>query len=670
MTSILEKIEALRVLVCHYAHAYYTLDDPVVSDYEYDVLYAQLDELEKQNPQYITPDSPTQRVHAQTLAGFEEKRMVMPMLSIRTQIDTTIDAAHDFIRRTQKQLLSLDIYENPIYFAEPKYDGLAVNLTYVDGYLVCANTRGDGEVGEDVTNNARTIRQIPLKLQTHTTGLLEVRGEVYMRKSDFRALNAAQSLTGEKLFMNPRNAAAGSLRQLDSRITAKRRLCFYAYGIGLNQPDIEVKTQGELLNFLERQGFAVSSRRRVAKTSQELYEYYCEMQEVRDLLDFEIDGVVYKVNDLRLQKELGFISKEPRWAVAQKFKPEECVSCVTDIVVQVGRTGKLTPVAKIEPRKVGGVMVSSATLHNESEVNRRNIRVGAAVVVRRSGDVIPEVVGIEPLDKKDQFKMLDHTGGVCPVCKSQIVQEDSDSEWFCTGGYQCEAQTVQKLIHFCSKDAMDIRGLGDKLVERLVQCGLIHAPADIYCLTKDKLLGVPGISDGLADKLLSAIAASKTPDLHAFLYALGVRHVGLGAAKSLAKTYLTIQRIQEEAKSGGFDIADVGPVTKKALVEFFYPGSLVLAALNQHIAAKEPASGKTLDVDRSVKVVFTGTLDGMSRKQATSLVEKRGWEVQKNINRQTTWVVAGAECGDKLSIAKQNAITVLSQREFLDLVNG
>ncbi|HYD60025.1 MAG TPA: NAD-dependent DNA ligase LigA [Noviherbaspirillum sp.] len=580
----------LKAELNRHNHAYYVLDNPTIPDAEYDKLFRELADLEQAHPELVTDDSPTRRVGGAPLPYFPQVRHVVPMLSIRTETDTTATGATVFDARLRREL-ELGPDAPPIEYAtELKFDGLAISLRYENGILVQAATRGDGATGEDVTQNIRTIRQIPLRLQGCDAPVLEVRGEVYMRRDAFDRMNERQREKGEKAFVNPRNAAAGAVRQLDPSIAAQRPLSFFAYGIGDVQGWTVPGTHSGMLDALADMGMPVNAERRVAAGAAGLVEFYEHVAALRDALPFDIDGVVYKVNSYALQRRLGFVSREPRWAVAHKYPAQEQMTLVRDIDVQVGRTGKLTPVAKLEPVFVGGVTVTNATLHNEDETRRKDVRVGDTVIVRRAGDVIPEVVAVvierRPAHVGEPFDMFRRLQGKCPVCGSHIDREEGEADWRCTGGLVCAAQRKQAIAHFAGRRMMDIEGLGDRYIENLVDLGYVHSIADLYRLTLDDLLEMKRRADerdGVtpetvqkgkiatkwAENLLAAIEASKKPPLERLLFALGIRHVGESTAKTLADWLGNLDNVRQAPAALLRVLPDIGDTVAESIAEFF-----------------------------------------------------------------------------------------------------
>ncbi|NBD19999.1 NAD-dependent DNA ligase LigA [Aquabacterium fontiphilum] len=658
---------ALRAELNEHAHRYYVLDAPIIPDAEYDRLFQALQALEHSHPELITPDSPTQRVLGKVLPGFEPVRHAAPMLSIRTETDTEASGALAFDGRVRREL-GLTEADPPVdYAAELKFDGLAINLRYEAGVLVRAATRGDGEVGEDVTQNIRTIGQIPLRLKGCDAPVLEVRGEVYMRRDDFESLNERQRQRGDKTFVNPRNAAAGAVRQLDPAIAAQRPLRFFAYGLGETQGWDVPPTHAGVLDALSAMGFPVCQHRTVAHGATELVAFHERIGAQRDGLPYDIDGVVYKVNRRDLQAQLGFVTREPRWAVAHKYPAQEQVTQVEGIDVQVGRTGKLTPVARLKPVFVGGVTVTNATLHNLFELRRKQVRVGDTVIVRRAGDVIPEVVGRVP-GPRPAYVPNFHMPSGCPVCGSTVVRERGEVDHRCSGGLFCAAQRKQALLHFAQRRAMDIEGLGDKLVDQLVQGGLVRTLPELYKLGVARLAVLDRMADKSAANVVAALEKSKTTTLPRFLFGLGIRHVGETTAKDLARHFGSMDRIMDATEAQLLEVKDVGPVVAQSIRTFFdQPHNREVveqlraagvtwpehepAALAD--AASLPLSGKTL--------VLTGTLPTLSREDAKALIEAAGGKVAGSVSRKTHYVVAGSEAGSKLDKAQELGIPVLDE---------
>ena len=665
-----ERAATLRELLHAHAHRYYVLDDPSIPDAEYDKLFAELQALEAAHPELLTPDSPTQRVLGKVLDGFTPVRHAVPMLSIRTETDTEASGAEAFDARIRREL-GLTESDPPVaYAAELKFDGLAINLRYEHGVLVTAATRGDGEQGEDVTQNIRTVGQIPLKLQGAAPEVLEVRGEVYMRRDDFEALNERQREKGEKTFVNPRNAAAGAVRQLDPAIAAQRPLSFFAYGLGEVQGWDVPATHSAMLDALQAMGMPVCEHRTVAlgATGPEgLVAFHQRMGALRDSLPFDIDGIVYKVDSRALQERLGFVSREPRWAVAHKYPAQEQLTQVDGIDIQVGRTGKLTPVARLKPVFVGGVTVTNATLHNLFELRRKRVRIGDTVIVRRAGDVIPEVVGVVTGERPayvPNFRMPTH----CPVCGSTVVRERGEVDHRCTGGLFCAAQRKQALLHFAQRRAVEIEGLGDKLVDQLVDGGLVRTLPDLYKLGVMKLAALDRMADKSAQNIVAALEKSKQTTLPRFLFGLGIRHVGEATAKDLARHFGQIDRIMDATEEQLLAVRDVGPVVARSIRTFFdqphnrevveqLRAAGVKWAEHEPSAAADAASlplfGKTL--------VLTGTLPTLSREEAKALIEEAGGKVAGSVSKKTHYVVAGDEAGSKLEKAQALGVPVLDE---------
>lgn len=649
-------------------HEYYVLDAPSVPDAEYDRVFRELVALESRYPELRDPASPTQRVGGVARDDLGKVTHRVPMLSIRTETDFTDEGAVSFDARVRKALGLTESDPALEYDCELKFDGLAANLRYEKGILVSAATRGDGVVGEDVTENVRTIRSVPLKLEG-APDILEVRGEVIMHKEDFAAINEALSARGEKRFVNPRNAAAGSLRQLDSRVTASRPLHFYAYGLGeCSDPEFAGSMEG-LLKRLGSLGLPVAAERRTVRGPQALAEFHRHVAEIRETLPFEIDGVVYKVNDFALQRTLGFVAREPRWACAHKYPPQEALSVVTAIDVQVGRTGRVTPVARLEPVFVGGVTVSSATLHNEEHIAQLGLMIGDTVVVRRAGDVIPEIVRVlaerRPADARP-FVMPEH----CPVCGSAVVRDDEEKDSRCTGGLVCPAQMKLSLVHFASRRAMGIDGLGEKIVDLLVDTPqvAVKSPADLYALTVGQLLAIDRMGAKSASNLIHAIDESRKTTLARFVFALGIRHVGEATARDLAQRFKTLEALEKAEIEELLTVNDVGEVIAESVHSFFHEPRNIeqierLVAAGVHWEeGEEQGPGNALIAGRTF--VLTGTLPTWSRDEAKDRILAAGGIVSGSVSKKTNFVVAGSAAGSKLEKAQALGVPVIDEAEL------
>lgn len=670
-------VAQLRRALHEHAHRYYVEDAPTIPDAEYDRMFQDLQAIEAQHPELITPDSPTQRVGGRALEQFASVRHAVPMLSIRTETDTEASGARNFDTRVRRELGLHESAPAVEYVAEPKFDGLAMNLRYESGVLVQAATRGDGEVGEDVTQNVRTIGQIPLRLPADAPSILEVRGEVYMRRDDFETLNQNQRERGQKTFVNPRNAAAGAVRQLDPAIAAQRPLSFFAYGLGEVTPEQAggpaFGTHYELLQTLKIWGFPVSALVGIAQGATKLVAHYESIARQRDALPFDIDGVVYKVNSLALQRRMGFVTREPRWAVAHKFPAQEQFTTVLDIDVQVGRTGKLTPVAKLAPVFVGGVTVTNATLHNEDEARRKDVRVGDTVIVRRAGDVIPEVVSVL-LDKRQPGATEFTMPRQCPVCGSAAVREEGEVDYRCTGGLFCSAQRKQAILHFAQRRAVEVEGLGEKLVDQLVDGHVIRILPDLYRLGLTALASLDRMADKSAQNILQALEKSKQTTLPRFLFGLGIRHVGEATAKELARHFGQLDAIMDAPLEQLLQVNDIGPIVAKSLRTFFDQPH------NREVVEQLRACGVTWQEGPPAPVtptpltgktfVITGALPSMSRDEAKDLIEAAGGKVAGSVSKKTTFVVAGAEAGSKLTKAQELGVAVLDEAGLKELLDG
>jgi len=661
----------LRAQIVEANECYYGADAPALTDAEYDTLFRELEALEAEFPALRTPDSPTQRVGGKRAAPFAPVVHAVPMLSIQTAADTTADAAAEFDARIRREL-KLGSEAAPVaYCAELKFDGLAMSLRYVNGALTVAATRGDGATGEDVTANVRTIPAVPGRLRGTPPPVLEVRGEIYMTRADFAALNERQAAAGARLFINPRNTAAGAVRQLDPAITAQRPLHFFAYGVGESEGFALPATQGELLEALAALGLPVNHDWRIVYGTTGLAQFYAAVEARRHDLPFDIDGVVYKVDDLAIQSELGYRTREPRWALAHKFPPEEMPTRLLAIDVQVGRTGALTPVARLEPVFVGGTTITNVTLHNEDEIARRDLRIGDTVIVRRAGDVIPQVVRALPERRPPDARRF-VMPATCPECGSAVVRLPGEVIARCTGGLVCPAQRKQALLHFGSRRALDIEGLGDRLVEQLVDGGIVRTPADLYRLGLAQLAALERMADKSAGNVVAAIERSKSTTLERFIYALGIRHVGEATARDLARHFGTLDALMAATEDDLFAVADVGPVLAASIARFFAEphnreGVEQLRAAGVHWEESAPHRAPPGALD-DLTLVLTGTLPTLSRDEAKALIEEAGGKVAGTVSKKTSYVVAGADPGSKLVKAQALGVAVLDEAGLRELV--
>ncbi len=663
---IFQEILALRTEIDEHNYAYYVLSKPIIPDAEYDELFRRLQQLETQCPELIISSSPTQRVGAAPLVEFKQIQHEIPMLSLSNAFN--VEELQAFHQRVLQRLQSVDSIQ---YSAEPKLDGVALSLRYEKGELVQAATRGDGATGEDITANIRTIQAVPLHLRGQDyPSILEVRGEVYMPKAGFLRFNQSALKQGLKEFVNPRNAASGSLRQLDPRITAERPLAFYAYGAAYAEPNRLPHFHTEIMEKLKHWGFPVSDECKRVKDLEGMERYYQEIALKRDHLPYEIDGVVYKVDSLELQKKLAFVARAPRWAVAYKFPAQERMSVIQGIDFQVGRTGAVTPVARLEPVFVGGVTVSNATLHNFDELYRKDVRVGDSVIIRRAGDVIPEVVSVV-LNKRPEHTRLVKIPKHCPVCGSDVIKEKEEAVARCMGGLYCPAQLAQSIRHYASRRAMDIEGLGDKLVEQCVENHLVSDVAGIYQLNADQLMRLERMGKKSAENIIKAIEKSKTTTLPRFLYALGIREVGEATAALLAKHYRELNKLMESDAENLQKIPDIGPTVAEHVVAFFRQKHNVeliqaLQAAGVHWP-KMPSVTKTAPLQDKT-FVLTGSLSSLTREEAKERLEALGAIVSNSVSKKTTYVVVGAEPGSKLSLAQKLGIKCLDETHFLRLL--
>lgn len=666
MPTVEQQIDALRVQINAHNHRYHVLDDPSVPDAEYDRLLRELRALEEANPGFVTSDSPTQRVGSTPSSAFRQIQHEMPMLSLDNAFTDADLLAFD--ERIKKRL---KIEEDVAYVCEPKLDGIAVSLLYIDGRLSRAATRGDGTTGEDITANVRTIKSVPLKLNgDNTPARLEVRGEIYLSKKGFDQLNDQARARDEKAFVNPRNAAAGSLRQLDSRITAARPLAIYCYGVGVSEGFVSAATHSDTLQQLKKLGLRVNPNISVAKNIEACQQYYRETLQRRAALDYEIDGTVYKVDRLDWQAKLGFVSRAPRWALAHKFPAQEELTRLLAVEFQVGRTGAITPVARLEPVFVGGVTVSNATLHNMDEIERLDVRVGDTVIVRRAGDVIPQIVQVVKDARPKGAKKI-RVPKKCPVCHSAVERNADEAAYRCIGGLVCAAQRKRAIQHFASRKAMDIDGLGDKLVEQLVDAGLIKTVADLFALTHETLSGLERMGSKSADNLLAALEKSKATTLPRFLYSLGIREVGETTARSVAQHFGNLEEIVSATEEDLHAVDDVGPIVAMRIAHFFQSGEnqkvvAELQAAGVHWPALErsaptsPLAGKTF--------VLTGALQTLTREDAKARLLEQGAKVAGSVSKKTDYVVAGDKAGSKLAKASELNIPLLSEQELIDLL--
>ncbi|CAI8313381.1 MAG: DNA ligase [Cellvibrionales bacterium UBA7375] len=674
MLNIPEKVhqhyQRLKSELNQHNHAYYVLDDPSIPDSHYDRLMAELQAIEQQYSQLRNSDSPTQRIGGMALDSFSQVRHEVPMLSL----DNAFSDAEmmDFDRRI-KDRINLDSSQNLTYACEPKLDGVAVSLIYQKGLLIRGATRGDGSIGEDITANVRTIKSIPLSLHGDIfPELLEVRGEIYMPRDGFNHFNKKALESGDKPFVNPRNAAAGSLRQLDSKITATRPLEMCAYSVGQYQGDQKPDSHFAVLNMLGTLGFKINQHIKQVEGLEALEDYYQQLAQLRDKLDYDIDGIVYKVNDLKLQQRLGFVAKAPRWAIARKFPAQEEMTRLLDVEFQVGRTGAVTPVARLEPVFVGGVTVGNATLHNADEINRLGVCVGDTVIVRRAGDVIPQIVKAV-VEKRPEGAQPILFPERCPVCQSSVKRVEGEAVARCTGGLFCGAQTKEAIKHYASRKAMDIDGLGDKLVDALVDNELIYSVADLYELKLEKLINLERMAQKSAENLLNSIEASKQTTLPKFLFSLGIREVGEATAQTLANNFGTLDKVIEASVEQLLEVEDVGPVVARHIVDFFRNPdnlSIVEAIINSGVQWKDidqtaqslPLKGQTW--------VLTGTLETMSRAEAKDRLQQFGAKVSGSVSAKTHAVVAGPGAGSKLNKAQSLDIQILTEESLIAFLDN
>ncbi len=664
-----KRIEELRELINYHNYRYYVLDSPEITDEEYDQLFRELVELEEMYPEFVTPDSPSQRVGAPPRKEFGEVRHSIPMLSLQDARNE--DELREFDARVKRQL-GLPPDADVEYMAEPKFDGLSCEIVYENGRYVLASTRGDGVVGEDVTPNVRTIKSVPMRLlnppDLPIPARIEVRGEVLMRKDEFEKLNMELAKRGERTFANPRNAAAGSLRQLDPNITAQRRLDFVAWGIGVVE-GIEFKKQSEILEALEKYGFKASRPRKACRNIDEVIQYYRQMEQERESFVYELDGIVVKVNNLELHDKLGQTSRSPRWAIAGKFAPRQKTTKIIDVVYSVGRSGAITPVAILEPVEIGGVTVSRATLHNFDFVKMMDVRIGDTVIVQRAGDVIPEIVTVIKEKRTGKEKPIEPPEK-CPVCGADVVKEGA---YYRCVNISCPARLVQSIIHFASRKAMDIEGIGEKTARLFVERGLVKDLADIFYLKKSDILALPGFAEKSAQNLIEAIEkAKKDVPLWRFLYAIGIPNVGEYTAKVLAEKFGTFERLKNASYTELLSIEGIGPEIARSIVEFFreprniqviekmFKAGLTLKEAETREVKESPFAGKT--------VVFTGALSSMTRDRARELVESLGGRVSNSVSRKTDLVVVGENPGSKFRRAQELGVKTINEDGFLEML--
>lgn len=666
-TEIQQEASALRDLINRYNHLYYVNDNPEVTDSEYDRLFKQLQLLETNYPELLTADSPTQRVGGKALAKFSQISHALPMLSLDNVFDA--EDLHAFDQRVRDRLNTTNVQT---YAAEPKLDGLAISIRYEQGILIQAATRGDGTVGEDVTENVRTIQSVPLKLSgDNVPEVVEIRGEIVMPKAGFEALNKQQIADNKKPFVNPRNAAAGSLRQLDSKITARRPLAMYCYGVGEIQGMDLPKTHHETMQQLAQWGCQISTELQQVAGVDGCLTYIKQLGEERDGLSYDIDGVVLKIDDISLQQRLGFVSRAPRWAIAYKFPAQQEMTIVDDIEIQVGRTGALTPVARLQPVFVGGVTVSNATLHNQDEIDRKDVRVGDTVIVRRAGDVIPEVVQVV-LSKRPANTVKFTIPTQCPICQSEVERIEGEAIARCSGGLFCPAQRKEAIKHFASRKAMDIDGLGDKLVEVLVDEGLINDAADLFQLTIEQLSALERMGEKSAANLVESLEKAKQTKFARFLYSLGIREVGEATARSLASHFLTLDALEIADEQALIEIEDVGPIVAHHVVTFFHQAhnrEVIDRLLDAGIDWPEEKKQASDSVLSGKTIVLTGTLEQLSRSEAKEKLLALGAKVAGSVSKNTDYVVAGRDAGSKLNKAESLGINVIDETTLINWLN-
>lgn len=659
-----KRINELRAQIEEANRHYYELDDPILLDSEYDRLFRELSALEEKFPNLKSELSPSNLVGGKALQAFEAVTHRTPMLSLNNALNEEATRSFD---TKMKELLSED--KELTYYAEPKFDGLAVSLIYRNSNFVVAATRGDGTTGENITENARTIKSIPSILKTNLNGDLEVRGEVLMLKEDFISLNRAQEKVGAKLFANPRNAAAGSLRQLDSKITAGRRLTFFPYGLLLPENlRSTITTQSDIAQLLMDLGFTLAEDRSTVVGFEGIKQFYDDLSQKRSGLPFEIDGIVFKLNDLQQQSRVGYVSRAPRYAIAYKFPPEEEVTRVLSIDVQVGRTGSLTPVARLQPVRVGGVIVTNATLHNLDEIARKDIQIGDYCVVRRAGDVIPEVV--RSIKERRRNTKLFEMPSACPICSAIVIKEEGEAVYRCSGGQRCSAQRSQAIWHYCSRKAMNIDGMGDKLIDQLISVGLVNDIGDLYSLEISDLSDLDRMGKKSAENIIQSINGSKKTSLPRFLYGLGIRNVGEQTAKDLANHFNSLDALIEATEGDLLEIPDVGPIVAKNITEYFadtFNRDVVRKLIEAGVHWEQALKSK-IGALNGLKFVITGTLSNFSREEAKERIERLGGKVVASVSKATDYVVVGENAGSKLEKAEGLGLAILFELEFMELL--
>ena len=667
MQDIKDRLKNLKKIIQEHDHAYYLLDDPLISDHEYDSLFQELKKIESENPHLITPDSPTQRVGGRPLDEFKQITHKKPMLSLGNAFGN--DELNAFYKRVTETLDITDIE----FSAELKFDGLAISLFYEEGVLKYAATRGDGLVGEDVTHNIKTMKVIPLRLRSdNPPKILELRGEVLMNKEDFLELNEQQKKQDLKVFANPRNAAAGSLRQLDPAVTAKRKLQFFAYGLGEVDTSVHFDYHSQMIDFIESLGVPVSKYSEIVQNNIEMEAYFQKILGQRNALPFDIDGIVFKVNSIKSQNNLGFVSKAPRWAIAYKFPAEEAETIVNDITVQVGRTGAITPVARLKPVFVSGVTVTNATLHNEDEMNRKDIRIGDSVMVRRAGDVVPEVVRVI-LEKRPNHAIKFTMPKQCPICGSDIERIDGEAAQRCTGQYKCNAQIKQGISHFISRKAMNIDGLGEKIVDQLFEQGMLKNIADIYKLDFAVIENMDRFGKKSVENMKESIEISKKTTLGKFIYALGIRNVGEATSKELAAHFRSLDNLFNATVEDYLMVNDIGPVVAESLVKYFHNAN------NQQIINSIIASGISWPTLKEINAinsklnnqtfVVTGTLNSFSRDEIKDLIEANGGKVSGSVSKKTSYVIVGDNPGSKADKANELGVPIITEINLMEMLN-